>query len=133
MRKPVTDPDRKHSLQVTQAALMAIDAIKRRRQPGLRSDKDIAGRLLIPGQTIHYWRNHERAITVYQLVRLTLEFDVNPVWLLKQEGSPFAEAELMLKIQALEERQNEMEVKLKQLELLVGKKSGTGRVKNGKN
>ena len=104
--------DMEYADKVTKSVLFVIDAIKRRREPGLIHDKDIAARLGISPQSLHYWRSKERAVTVDQLCAVIYVFDANPVFLTKQEGSPWGEAEMAIKIAALEKRLNNVEAVL---------------------
>ena len=110
MRRHVSE--REYSRKVTDAALFVIDAIQRKRVKGLIHDNEISVRLGCAAQTVHYWRIGERAITLDQLGSLIKEFDVNPVFLMKQEGSPWGEADLIVRMMAIEKRVDEIEVKV---------------------
>lgn len=122
MKKHITQ--RKYSSKVTKSALFVIDAIKRRREPGLIHDTEIAIRLGCAAQTISNWRSGNRAITLDQLCELVHQFNVNPNFLVKQEGSPWGEAELAMRVQSLEKRQDEMDLRISIIEKSTGKKNG---------
>jgi len=116
--------ERPNSQKVTDAVLFVIDAIKRQRKPGFKSDTDFAKALNIPSTTVSYWRKKERSITVDQICDFCRIFEVNANFIIKQEGTPWGESELAMRIKTLEERQLEMDLRLTHLENPVGKKSG---------
>lgn len=109
--------------KVTEAALFAIDLIQQKRMKGMTSDADINKLLDFKSGTINRWRKGG-TITVDQIGDLIRSFDIDPKFLLKQEGSPWGEAELMLRMKAIEDRQDKMDLELKQLQIKAGKKSG---------
>ncbi len=111
MRKHISE--REYSKKVTDAALFVIDMIKRKRMKGLIHDNEISKYLGCAAQTIHYWRIGERSITLDQLGELIKQFDVHPVFLMKQEGSPWGEAELMLRMKTVEDRLDKLELEMK--------------------
>lgn len=115
MKKHIAD--RPYSEKVTNAVLYVIDAIKRKRKPGLITDKDIAKHIdNMAHQTLHYWRNGDRAITLDQLGAFIHAFDVNPVFLLKQEGTPWGEAELTLRVKQVEDKVEELSIEVGELQ-----------------
>lgn len=68
----------------------------------------------------------ERHFGPYHLFRLRVVHNISEVWLLTGEGDIYGHAPLIDKLDKLEERVNENEKRIKELEILVGKKSGTG-------
>ncbi len=89
MKKHISQ--REHASKITQAALSVIDDIKRRREPGLIRDTEIAVKIGCSPQAVSNWRLGSRAITIDQLAELVLQFKVNANWLITQEGSPWTD------------------------------------------
>lgn len=90
---------------------------------GLKNDSVISVRLGWAKQTIHYWRIGERAITVDQIGKLMDEFDIDETWLMKQRGHVWGEGELIARMNAIEDRQDEMDLRVKTLEQKSGNKA----------
>ncbi len=105
--------DKEYAKKVTDAAVFAVDMIQRKRYKGMMNDYQVSQRLGAAKQTVHYWRNGMRAITVGQIGAMIKEFDISPNFLLKQEGNPWGEAELMLRMKVLEERLDKLELEVK--------------------
>lgn len=131
MKKHISE--RPYAEKVTKAALFVVDAIKRKRQPGLINDSQISLRLKCAKQTVHMWRSGERAITLDQLGELINQFDVHPVFLLKQQGSPWGDSEMIMKLKDIERNQQEMDLRLSAVENKLGIKSGTERPQKSRN
>jgi transcriptional regulator with XRE-family HTH domain len=106
MKKPLT----KYSKQVTKAVVFFIDTLKR--DKGISNDKEIAIKIGCVPQTITYWRKGQRSVTIDQIGALIKEYGMDP-------NTTFNPGAIRP-----DERIDKLELRVKQLENLAGKKSG---------
>jgi transcriptional regulator with XRE-family HTH domain len=106
MKTPLT----KYSKQVTKAVLYFIDTLKR--DKGISNDKEIAGKIGCVPQTITYWRNGQRSVTIDQIGALIKEYGMDPNTIFNP-GSIRPD-----------QRIDKLELRISYLENLAGKKSG---------
>lgn len=101
------------SQRVTEAAVFAIDMVKRKRLIGLTSDTDISKRITGLKNSVSLWRVGKRTITLEQACLLMEVLKIDANFLFKQQGQPWGEADLYAEIKRLDDR-------IKVLEELAG-------------
>jgi transcriptional regulator with XRE-family HTH domain len=100
-----------HTGAITKNCLQVVDAVKRNGR--FKNYIDISNLLTGSPNTVTYWRNGKRAVTVEALGKLVELLNANPVYLLTGKGDLFnvASTDTLIerRLKALEQAVNELQ------------------------